>query len=429
LTRYLIALSVAVSFVLGLTFPRTLLGAQGGLPERVLTSRPTPGGRDLDPFTVYGATLTELKDRFYGELPADPDRKLSYEAIRGMVRAVDDPYTQFLDPEEYRALHEDNEGEFVGIGAFLDNRKTKDGYVRIVRPLGGTPAQRAGIQKNDVILKVDGKPVNEIPNVDAVVKMIRGQPNTAVRLTIQRTGSPKPIEVRIVRQLVEVEVVQDVELKEGNVGYLFLSQFNQRADEKIEQAVKELETKGMKGLIIDLRGNPGGLLDVAVDIVSRFVPPRNNAVIIVRSGGEQEAKRCNPRKYLRPEYPIVVLVNHASASASEIVAGAFKDTGTGTIVGQTTFGKGLVQTVFPHPQDGSAVKITTHKYLTSKGHDINRSRDHRGGVEPDVTVDITEDDFTHGRDPQLDKALQILWQKLGYQKPAGASSPAPAPGQ
>src|SRR5438067_4888684 len=181
----------------------------------------------------------------------------------------------------------------------------------------------------------------------------------------------------------------------------------------------------MKGLIIDLRGNPGGLLDSAIDLVSRFVPPGNNAVVIVEAGGHEEPKRVNPRKYLSPDYPIVVLINRTSASASEIFAGAMKDTHSATLVGQTTFGKGLVQTVFQRPQDNSAIKITTHKYLTSNGHDINRYRNRRGGVEPDVSVDIKEEDFLHGKDTQLQKALEILHQKTGYVKPATAQ-PSPA---
>jgi carboxyl-terminal processing protease len=422
--KFLIAACVAASFVLGLTFPGTL-GAQGGLPERVRAGRADPSGHELDPRVAYNETLSALKEHYYGELPTET--KLTYAAVSGMMRAVDDPYTEFLDPDRYRALHDDNEGEFVGIGALLEGRPTKEGYVRIARPLQGTPASRAGILRGDLITKVDGKAVSGL-QVDQVVKMIRGQPNTAVRLTVQRPGRPQPIEFKIVRQLVEVEVVQDVEMKEGNIGYLFLQQFNQRADEKIEQAVRDLEGQGMKGLIIDLRGNPGGLLPVAEDIVSRFVPPRNNAVIIV-GAGQQESHRCNPRKYLNPKYPIVALINYQSASASEIFAGALKDTSSGVLVGQTTFGKGLVQTVFPRPQDGSAIKITTHKYLTSKGHDINRTRDHRGGVEPDIAVQITEDDFMHGRDPQLQKAIEILHQRTGFVAPPAPASGTPAAGQ
>jgi len=418
---YLVGLAVGVSFLLGLTFPRSL-SAQGGLPERIASTR-AGGGRQMDPFNTYSRTVSELKDVFYGELPSDT--KLTYAAVRGLLRSVDDPYTAFLDPEEYKALHDDNEGEFVGIGAFLQGQKTREGYVRIDRPLAGTPAMKAGILKGDIITKVDGKSVVDVPSVDGVVKLIRGEPDTPVRLTIQRPGKPDPLEFKIVRQMVEIEVVQDVKMLEGNIGYLFLTQFNQRADEKVTEAVENLKAKGMKGLIIDLRGNPGGLLDSAIDLVSRFVPPGNNAVVIVEAGGHEDPKRVNPRKYLSPDYPIVVLINHTSASASEIFAGALKDTHSGTLVGLTTFGKGLVQTVFQRPQDNSAIKITTHKYLTSNGHDINRYRDRRGGVEPDVSVDITEEDFLHGKDTQLQKALDILHQKTGYVKPA-APQPAPA---
>lgn len=429
----LIALCVVISFFLGLTFTPRASSAQGGLPERMAAARATSGSRDLDPLNSYSNVLGELKERYNGTLPTDT--KLTYAAVRGLLDTVDDPYTQFLDPEEAKQLNDQNEGEFVGIGALLESQPTKDGFVRISRPLSGTPAQKAGIQKGDLITKVDGKSVVGM-TVDQVVKLIRGQPDTAVKILIQRPGATQPQEFKIVRKMVEIEVVEDVSMKEGGVGYLVLNQFNQRADEKLEAAVRDLETQGMKALIIDLRNNPGGLLDVAIDVVSRFIPPRdlstgrpNNAVIIVESGGQQDPKLVKPRKYMSPKYPIVVLVNRNSASASEIVAGAFKDTHAGTVVGTTTFGKGLVQTVFSRPQDGSAIKITTHKYLTSKGHDINRTRDHRGGVEPDVQVDLTEEDFFNRKDPQLDKALEILHQKIGYVKPAGgtASAGQPAP--
>src|SRR5262249_12630353 len=161
---------------------------------------------------------------------------------------VDDPYTRFLEPKEYKALHDDNEGQIVGIGALLDSTPTKEGFARISRPLSNTPAAKAGIQKGDLITKVDGKSVVGM-TVDQVVGIIRGQPNTAVRLTIQRPGKPEPLEIRIVREIVEIEVVQDVEMKEGNVGYIYLTQFNQLADEKLAEAISDLKQKGMKGLI------------------------------------------------------------------------------------------------------------------------------------------------------------------------------------
>lgn len=423
LGRYLVGLVVGASFLLGLLLPARSLSAQGGFPERIAGVRAS--AHELEPVSTYTRALGELKDRFYGELPTD--RKLEYAAVRGLVRSVDDYFTSFLDPEEYKQLHDDNEGEFVGIGAMLYGQKTREGYVRIDRPLSGTPAMKAGILKGDIITRVDGKPVNdpEITSVDQVVKMIRGEPDTTVRITIQRPGKPQPIEFKIVRQPVEIEVVQEPKLLEGNIGYFFLTQFNQRADEKVTEAVEQLKNKGMKGLIIDLRGNPGGLLDSAIDLVSRFVPPGNNAVIIVEAGGHEEPKRVNPRKYLRPDYPIVVLVNHTSASASEIFAGAMKDTHSGIIMGQTTYGKGLVQTLYQLPEDEAAVKITTHKYLTSNGHDINRSRDHRGGVEPDVAVEVKEEDFLKGKDTQLQKAVELLQQRTGYVRPAAQPAPAP----
>lgn len=417
ISNYIVAGCVAGSFILGLT-ANPSSGAQGGAPERVIQGK-NVGGKVLEPLNGYNTVLGEIKDRFYGETPSDI--KLTYQAIHGLLKAVDDPYTRFMDPEECKIFREKNAGEFVGIGALLDGTPTKEGFVRVNKPLKGGPAMEAGLQKGDLIEKVDGKTVVG-QTVDQVVKQIRGTPSTKVRLTIQRPGKAEPIEFNLVRRLVEVEVVES-EMKEGQIGYITLSDFsNQRADEKLELAVRELKQQGMKGLVLDLRGNPGGLLDAAIDIVSRFVPSKNNAVIIVESGGERSARRCNPRKYLDPDYPIVVLINRGSASASEIVAGAFKDTGAGTVVGQTTYGKGLVQTVFTLPQDNSAVVITTHKYLTSMGNDIDRTRTRRGGVVPDVAVEFTEKDFIERRDPQMAKALEILYQKTGYVKPAAPAT-------
>ncbi len=427
-STYLVAACISGSFVLGLYFP-SRLGAQGGLPERVAAARQN-GGRGLDPLQSYSGVLNELKNRYYGELPAD--NEVTYSAIRGLLKAVDDPYTRFLDPDEYRVERERNQGEFVGIGALLEPRPTKEGYVRVSQPIKGGPAFEAGLAAGDLITKVNGKSING-QSVDQVVKIIKGPAGTPVRLTIQRPGKTEPIEMNLTRRLVEVPPVES-RMEPGNIGYVRLTQFVSRADEKLEAALKDLKTQGMKGLVLDLRGNPGGFLEQAIDVVSQFIPPRNNAVVIVESGGERNAKRCNPRKYLNPEYPIIVLINQSSASASEIVAGAFQDTNSGIVVGQTTYGKGLVQTLFTLPQDNSAVMITTHKYLTSKGRDINRTREARGGVKPDVEVDYTEKDFIEKRDPQLAKALEILHEKTGYVKPAAAvagngAAPPPSPGR
>jgi carboxyl-terminal processing protease len=403
----IVAVVIAGSFAAGVMEPE--LRAQG-LPEVLSSMRTGAPSRELDPTSTYNKVLQVIRDRYYGE--TQPELRMTYQAISGLLNSLDDPYTRFLDPEGYRGLREENSGEFEGIGAQLSNTPTKEGYIRIFRPLPNGPASRAGVRKGDLIMKVDGKSVQGM-QVDDAVKIIRGKAGTIVKLTIQRAGEPKPLEVAIERAPVEFEIVHYSFKDEKNkIGYISLAQFNEMADPKIEQAYRTMQRQGMKGLILDLRGNPGGLLDAAIDISSRFIPAGRDVVIIVEAGGEKEVRKTVSRKYLQPPVPLVVLINRTSASASEIVAGAIKDNKAGTIVGTTTFGKGLVQTVVPL-SNGSASMITTAKYLNPSGRDINRSRDQRGGVEPDVPVEITEEEFLAGKDPQLQKAIDILVQQGG----------------
>ncbi len=433
----LLTVGLLGSFVLGIRFPEVWAGvqrqqlAQGGLPESYAPNRVSAGGQgNLEPLSAYYRTLGYLKDHYNGEL--DSDAKLTYGAIRGLLRPLDDPYTRFLDPEMYQDMRERNQGEFVGIGAQLEPDLTKDGFVRIHKPLKGTPAAAAGLRPYDVILKVDGISTQskslEDPqkHVDKVVKLIRGKPDTPVRLTIRRRAVAKPIEVRIVREPVEFEIVES-KMLEGKVGLIWMAEFNELSDTKIDRALTQLEQQGMKALILDLRGNPGGTLDAAQEVASRFLPRGQKVVIIVERGGDPEIRKVLDSKhnhqFNRPghQIPLVVLVNRTSASASEIVSGAIKDLHAGIIMGTQTYGKGLVQTVVPL-RGGSAIAITTAKYLTPNGNDINKGKDRRGGIAPDVLVEATEDDWVKQNDVQLKRALELLQEKIGYKKPAAGAS-------
>ena len=424
------------AFALGLSFPEVLAGvnhgqqiAQGGLPESYASVH-LPGGdhSGLEPLGAYYRTLSYLKDRYYGDL--DSDAKLTYAAIRGMLRPLDDPYTRFLDPEMYQEMRERNSGEFVGIGAQLEQDLTKDGYVRIHRPLPGTPAAKAGLKPFDVILKVDGVSTqskdrtDDQRQVDKVVKLIRGKADTPVRLTIRRRDAVHPFDVKIIREPVEFEIVES-KLLDGKVGLVWLGEFNELTDTKVDRALTELESQGMRALILDLRGNPGGTLDAAQEIGSRFLPSGGKVVIIVEKGGDPEIRKVLEQKHNHRfnqaghQIPIVVLVNRTSASASEIVSGAIKDYHAGVIMGTQTYGKGLVQTVVPL-RGGSAIAITTAHYLTPNGNDINRGKDRRGGITPDVVVEATEEDYIKQNDVQLKTALELLQEKIGYKHPAAA---------
>jgi carboxyl-terminal processing protease len=422
----LITACVLASFALGLGFREVLAAvdsrmAQGGLPESISSARVMSGKGQLDPLSAYSRALTYLKEHYWGELPTDT--QLTYTAINGMLKTLDDPYTRFLDPKSFRAMSEENHGEFVGIGAQLDNRPTRDGYTRIYRPLVNTPAERAGIKPFDVILKVNGVSTQN-KEVDAVVQMIRGKADTPVKLTLRRRNVEKPFDVSIVRKPVQYEIV-DVQVKEGDIGYISLQQFNELCDEKVDQALTQLERKGVKGVILDLRSNPGGMLTSAQEIASRFIPANKPVVHIVERGGRRNSLFALDAKQNHRKLPLVVLVNRMSASASEIVAGAVKDHHAGTLVGTRTFGKGLVQTVI-QLSDGSAVAITTAKYLTPNFTDINPTKDQPGGIDPDVTVDVTEQDFESENDVQLKKAIDLLKTQLGEPTTAAAAAKRPA---
>ncbi len=374
----------------------------------------------LWPVELYWDVLSRLRSHYYQPVN---EKQLTYAAIRGMLASLHDPYTRFMDPTEYRSMQEDTRGDFFGIGAQLQE---KEGQIVIYRPIEGSPADKAGIKAGDVIVEVDRKPVAGM-RVDDVVKKIRGPRGTKVELTIRRKGEAKLLHISIVRDLITSPVVYSyMEDEKLGIGRIRLEQFNEKCDQLLVQKVRELEAKGLRALILDLRYNPGGLLNVAVDVASRFID--NGVVVLIQEKNGQITKLHAERGRALKPYPLVVLVNEWSASASEIVAGAIRDNKRGVIIGETTFGKGLVQTIF-QLQDSSAVAITTAKYLTPSGYDLNRKVDpdgneiRRGGIQPDIVVKQSEemtdiDDRAH--DVQLQKAVEYLREKLTAPKVASA---------
>ena len=372
----------------------------------------------LWPVELYWDVLSRLRSHYYQQVN---EKQLTYAAIRGMLASLHDPYTRFMDPTEYRSMQEDTRGDFFGIGAQLQE---KEGQIVIYRPIEGSPADKAGIKAGDVIVEVDRKPVAGM-RVDDVVKKIRGPRGTKVELTIRRKGEAKLLHISIVRDLITSPVVYSyMEDEKLGIGRIRLEQFNEKCDQLLVQKVRELEAKGLRALILDLRYNPGGLLNVAVDVASRFID--NGVVVLIQEKNGRITKLYAERGRAFKPYPLVVLVNEWSASASEIVAGAIRDNKRGVIIGETTFGKGLVQTIF-QLQDSSAVAITTAKYLTPSGHDLNRKVDpdgneiRRGGIQPDIVVKQSEemtdiDDRAH--DVQLHKAVEYLREKLTAPKVA-----------
>lgn len=334
------------------------------------------------PYDTYADVLTTLKSSYYGK-EIDPTQ-MTYNGIRGMMGSLKDRYTRFMDPKAYKDMMEDNEGQFVGIGAQLGTNKQEQVYV--VRVLPGGPALKYKVMAGDIIMKVDGKSTLKMKDVD-VVKLIRGEPDTKVTLTLLRKGVSAPVVLTMPRQLVQQEVVEHSMIDPARkIGYISLSVFNEESDVQIEKALDDLQAKGARGLILDLRENPGGLLDIAQRVASRFIPDGPIVWIKDRSGPMQSINVIPSLHDNHLRFPLVVLVNGNSASAAEIVSGAIKDTNSGILVGERTFGKGLVQTIMPL-RDGSAVAITTQHYYTAMKHDINHK-----GIEPDIKVSYTDSD-------------------------------------
>ncbi|MEN6370981.1 MAG: S41 family peptidase [Armatimonadota bacterium] len=399
--------------------PSDLQARINRLPDLLKTfvDRPSNDDTELPVLPTYYKVLGELKDDYYGK--TIDDRQLTYSAIRGMLAALDDPYTRFLDPDSYKQMREENEGNFVGIGAQLQVNKDQQVYIK--EPIPNSPALAAGVKAGDIIFKVDDKPIAGL-DIDQVVDRIRGEEGTRVKLSLLRGPKKKLVELSIVRRMVEFQMVEWKMLDAANgIGYIRLRGFNEHSDSQFESAITQLEHKKLKGLVFDLRQNPGGLLNMAVDIGSRFVESGPIVIIKYRSG-QEEALCVENSKHNHKRYPLVVLVDKQSASASEIVTGAIQDNKAGTVVGTNSFGKACVQTVSTL-NDGSAVAITTAKYLTPKGRDINKV-----GVKPDVFVASVEpksgeDVIEFGdlkKDVQLIKGIEVLKEKLGI--PAGKAS-------
>jgi carboxyl-terminal processing protease len=423
-----LAFLLFAAFIVGFVTPDVMAGGRDVqkwvaslqlLPQRLESaSRPAEPEQETKPLPLietYSAVMERIKSDYFDTSKPINERELTYAAIRGMLSALGDPFTRFMDPESYKKMREENEGNFTGIGAQLDTNKNGEVYIK--EPLPDTPAMRAGVKSNDVIIEVDNKPIKN-KDIEEVVKMIRGKEGTKVKLTLRRPGAFKLIEKTIVREVVQFQMVKSRMLDdEHKIGYIRLYQFNEQSDVQFDRALSELEKQKVRGLVLDLRGNPGGLLQVAVDIGSRFIES-GPIVIIQERGGRKSPLNVEESKHNHKRYPLVVLVDKSSASASEIVSGAIKDDGVGTLVGTTTFGKGRVQTITPLP-DGSAVAITTAKYLTPKGTDI-----HKKGIAPDVEVEAREDFDPNDpkTDAQLAKAVEVLKSKMGIAPKGGDKS-------
>ena len=304
----------------------------------------------------------------------------SYEAIRGMLASLNDPYTRFLDPKQFKEMRIDTSGELMGVGIQLSLDKATKELV-VVSPIEGTPASRAGVQSKDVIVSIDGKSTEGMNTEDAV-KLIRGPEGSAVILGLRR--GDELIDVPLTRARIEINAVSyklNTTRDQHKVGYIRLKQFNANAAKEMREAAKALEAQDYDGYVLDLRGNPGGLLEASIDIARQWL---NEGIIVSTRTREgiRDVRRATGSAIT--DKPLVVLIDQGSASASEILSGSLQDNGRAQLVGQKTFGKGLVQAV-RGLSDGSGLTVTIAKYLTPKGTDI-----HKNGIEPDIKSEMSE---------------------------------------
>jgi len=303
-------------------------------------------------------------------------KKLIYGAMKGMLASLDD-YSQFMEPDEFNEIKLETKGEFAGIGIEIS---MKDSILTIVTPIAGTPGEAAGLKPGDKIVKIDGAVTEKLMLNDAV-KKLRGKAGSTVVLTIWRENEDKIFDVTIKRDTIKIHSIKKAAILEDGIGYVRIAEFQENTPRDLEAALVKLEGKKMDSLILDLRNNPGGLLDVAVYVAEKFLPKDTPIVSIKGRVEEQNAVFKSSGSFNHPPYPIVILVNEGSASASEIVAGALKDSRRATIMGRKTFGKASVQTVIPM-KDGSALRLTTASYYTPSGLMI---RDQ--GIAPDIIID------------------------------------------
>ena len=372
------------------------LGYQRSLPTGGLLPQITNkfSAQPVD-FGLFWKAWDTVTSKYDGDL--DP-QKMLYGAISGMMEATGDPYTAFLNPDEAKLFEEDLNGTFSGIGAEIGIKKDR---LTVIAPLDDSPAKEAGLRAGDLINKINDESTLGM-SIDEAVMKIRGEKGTEVKLTIARSGEEQ--EIAIKRANIDVKSVKYS--VEDSILIIKVSRFDENTVTLIREAENYGVSQNVKGVVLDLRNNPGGLLDSAIDVSSEFI---EKGIVVI----EKEEKKNKSRNYKasgkgkmidRDKYPLIILVNEGSASASEIVAGAIRDNRRGQLLGEKTFGKGSVQEIIKLP-GGSELKITVAHWYTPK--DVNISKE---GLQPDTAVKLTDEDFNNDRDPQMDKALEMLLQ-------------------
>jgi carboxyl-terminal processing protease len=356
--------------------------------------RDTPMPDEAQGFSVFWEAWHILESNFYGDLPSP--HAMAYGAIRGVLSLVNDPHTVLVEPEPRRLEKDNLKGSFGGIGAYIG--KTEDGKITI-KVMDDSPAMRAGLQDDDIITKIDDTELTPEMSDQDVVLLIRGPIGEAVKLTIVRSDVPDPFDVEVVREKIETPTVE-WKILDNKVGYISINLFGERTASELSKALQEAKDSKVESLVLDLRNNPGGLLNAAIDVAGQFTGRK--VVLHERKRDGSEKTYESSEDVSAPDIPVVVLVNRNTASASEIVSGALRDVLAIPLVGEKTFGKGSVQMVYDL-SDGSSLHVTIAHWFTPDHHQIQDE-----GLSPDYEVTQEEQDQNPEKDLQLEKALEVL---------------------
>lgn len=388
---------VSLSFTLGWRQGKAVGESSATASGLANTGAGAPSNVDFAPFwKAWGIINNEYVPTSSSSKPLT-DQARVWGAIQGMVASLGDPYTVFFPPVESQQFASDIKGSFSGVGMEVGVR---DGSLTVVAPLKGSPAEAAGVKAGDKILKIDGKDAAKL-STDEAVTLIRGEAGQTVTLTVQR-GSQAPTDIKIVRQVINVPVVDNKDLGNG-IYYIALYSFTQNSPDLFRNALRSYVNSGDQKLILDLRGDPGGYLDAALDMASWFLP--SGDVVVREDYGpnkDETVFRSKGYNIFNDKLKMVILVDGGSASASEILSGALSEYHVATLIGEKTFGKGSVQELVPVTGDTS-LKVTIARWLTPNGRSISQQ-----GISPDIEVKRTDDDVKAGRDPQLDRAVEFL---------------------
>jgi len=390
----------------GLHWSRSLAGFRQS-PKELVDEVWQVIDREYVDATFNGNDWRAVRREFLSRNYTNPED--AYKAAREMLEKLNDPYTRFMDPEQFRSMQIETSGELTGVGITItQDEQTKE--ITVVSPIEGSPAAEMGLMAKDVILRIDGKSTKGM-DINQAVSMIRGPVNTKVRLTIQR--GKEVMNFEITRARIEIHPVRHSlrQTPQGPVGYIRLVTFSSNAAAEMRSAIRELEKQGVQGYVLDLRSNPGGLLFASAEIARMFLPQGDIVSTVNRQG---EADRLRAGRGFLTAKPMVVLIDGGSASASEILAGALQDNKRAVLIGTKTFGKGLVQSVQP-VGEGAGIAVTIAKYFTPSGRDINKK-----GIEPDIEVQLTEqqrqqltrEDLATDKDPQFTRAIAVLNERI-----------------